>query len=162
MMELREVRLFADSFRFIFCQRNRLTWSLGRLKYEKTHKNIEKSGTILFFQSLNIQLIYVWLKSELKNKIKSKKKYIIGLQKIKMVPDFSMFLWVFSDSVLATPKPTHQKIAKVRNVHSSLAKVPVSYFNLVKIAFCWTHQLWDWFWPSFCSSFLKILVRVDR
>ena len=52
-----------------------------------------------------------------------------------MVPDFSMFLGFFSAIVLATTKPTQQKIAKVKNNHSSLAKVPVSYFNPVKIAF---------------------------
>jgi len=43
-----------------------------------------------------------------------------------MVPDFSMFSWVFSAIVLATTKPTQQKIAKVKNYHSKLVKVPVS------------------------------------
>ena len=52
-----------------------------------------------------------------------------------MVPDFSMFLRDFSASVLATTKPTQQKIAKVINYHSSSPNVPVSYFNRVKIAF---------------------------
>ena len=48
---------------------------------------------------------------------------MIGLQKIKMVPDFSMFLWFFSAIVLATTKPTQQKIAKIINYHSSLEKI---------------------------------------
>ena len=52
-----------------------------------------------------------------------------------MVPDFSMFLWVFSAIILATTKPTQQKIAQVINFHSKLAKVPVSYFKSVKTAF---------------------------
>jgi len=43
-----------------------------------------------------------------------------------MVPGFSLFLWVFSALVLATTKPTQQKIAKVKNYHSELAKIPVS------------------------------------
>jgi len=37
--------------------------------------------------------------------------------------------------VLATTKPTQQKIAKVKNYHSGLATVPVSFLNSVKIAF---------------------------
>ena len=65
------------------------------------------------------------------------------LQKIKMVPDCSMFLLVFSAIVLATTKPTQQKIAKVKNYHSSLSKVPVLYFNPVKIAFFRTFELRD-------------------
>ena len=61
--------------------------------------------------------------------------YIHKVSKIEMVPDFSMFLGFFSAIVLATTKPTQQKIAKVKNNHSSSAKVPISNFNPVKIAF---------------------------
>ena len=128
---------------------------------EKIHKNVEKSGTILIFKTLFIYKIYVFV-SIWNWKTKSNlKKYIIRLQKIKMVTDFLMFLLVFSAIVLATTKPTQQKIAKVKNYHSSLAKVPISYFYPVKIEFFWTHQLCDWFWPTFCSSFRKLLVWVD-
>ena len=52
-----------------------------------------------------------------------------------MVPDFSMFLRFFSTIVLATTRPTQQKIAKVINYHSSQSKVPVSSFNPVKLHF---------------------------
>ena len=93
---------------------------------EKIHKNIEKSGTILIFKTLFIYKIYVFV-SIWNWKTKSNlKKYIIRLQKIKMVPDFLMSLLVFSAVVLGTTKPTQQKIAKVKNYHSELAKIPVS------------------------------------
>ena len=58
----------------------------------------------------------------------------INLQSV----DFSMFLWFFSAIVFATTKKTQQKIARVINYHSSLTKIPVLYFNRVKIAFFWT------------------------
>ena len=87
--------------------------------------------------------------------------YIHNVWKINMVPDFSMYLWLFSAIILATTKPTQQMIAKVKNYHSSLAKVPVSYFKSVKTTIFWTNLLRDWFWPSFWSNFLKLLVPVD-
>ena len=52
-----------------------------------------------------------------------------------MVPDFSMFFLFFFAIVLARTEPTQQKIAKVINYHLNQSKVPVSYFNPVKISF---------------------------
>ena len=69
--------------------------------------------------------------------------YIHKVLKIKMVSDFSMFLGFFSAIVLATTKPTQQKIAKVKDYHSGSAKVPVSYFYWDKIAFFLSNKLRD-------------------
>ena len=70
------------------------------------------------------------------------------------------FQWHTLQNVIRRYSP-HQKIAKVKNYYFSLAKVPISYFKPVKIAFFWTHWLCDWFWPTFCSNFRKLFVRVD-
>ena len=52
-----------------------------------------------------------------------------------MVPEISKFFMIFPATVLAWTYPTQQKIAKVKNYHSSLAKLPVSYFNTEKLHF---------------------------
>ena len=128
---------------------------------ENNHKNIEKSGTILIFWSPTIYFfldLISFFKSDYK---KTWIYYIHNVWKIKMVPDFSVFLWFFSAIVLATRRPIQQKIAKLINYHSSQSKIPVSYLNPVKSALFWTNELRDWFWPSFRSNFLKLLVPID-
>ena len=83
----------------------------------RNHFNFSK---LMYIIHLNFCVIWIQKQSQIL------KKYIVWLWKIKMVPDLSMFSWVFSAIVLATTKPTQQKIAKVKNFHSKLAKIPVS------------------------------------
>ena len=115
----KKAQIFFGSVDFILL--GSFTWDfiiLDQIKYDSYYMNDPILGSFHVWGCINDALL-IWS---------------INLQSV----DFSMFLWFFSAIVFATTKKTQQKIARVINYHSSLTKIPVLYFNRVKIAFFWT------------------------